>query len=119
MNWYLSKIVYRIICGDGAHRAQFDEQLRLVHADDEISAFENARNLGRREAESFLNDNQHLVRWEFINVCELYKISSLIDGAELYSRIEEAENPEQYIAHVHGRAHQIRTNETLRHLKLL
>ena len=30
MNWYLAKIVYRIICGDGNHTAQFDEQLRLV-----------------------------------------------------------------------------------------
>jgi hypothetical protein len=119
MNWYLSKIVYRIICGDGNHRAQFDEQLRLVHACDEISAFEHARNLGHREAESFLNDKQNLVRWEFINVCELYKISSFIDGAQLYSKIEEAENPEQYIAYVHGLAHQIRTSETLKHLKLL
>ncbi|MEP7129294.1 MAG: DUF4288 domain-containing protein, partial [Chitinophagales bacterium] len=29
MNWYLAKIVFRIICGDGLHQPQFDEQLRL------------------------------------------------------------------------------------------
>ena len=32
MNWYLAKIVYRIICGQGNHTAQFDEQLRLIQA---------------------------------------------------------------------------------------
>ena len=34
MNWYLSKLVFRIVCGDGQHRAQFDEQLRLIAAAD-------------------------------------------------------------------------------------
>jgi len=27
MNWYLAKLVFRIICGDGDHTPQFDEQL--------------------------------------------------------------------------------------------
>lgn len=101
------------------HRAQFDEQLRLVQAENEIAAFERAHKLGYTEAETFVNDKQAPVRWEFINVCELYKLSNLIDGAELYSRVEEADNPDQYIAYVHGRAHQIRTSETLKHLNLL
>jgi len=30
MNWYLAKMVFRIICGEGNHTAQFDEQLRLI-----------------------------------------------------------------------------------------
>ena len=30
MKWYLAKIVYRIICGEGNHTPQFDEQLRLI-----------------------------------------------------------------------------------------
>ena len=38
MNWYLTKIVYQIICGEGNHTAQFDEQLRLIAADDEQRA---------------------------------------------------------------------------------
>jgi hypothetical protein len=29
MQWYLAKLVFQIICGDGNHRPQFDEQLRL------------------------------------------------------------------------------------------
>ena len=43
MNWFLAKIVYRIVCGDGDHTPQFDEQLRLVQATDESSAFEKAK----------------------------------------------------------------------------
>ena len=39
MKWYLAKIVFQIICGDGKHTAQFDEQLRLIAAADEDEAF--------------------------------------------------------------------------------
>ena len=119
MNWYLSKLVYQIICGDGSHRPQFDEQLRLIHAANESEAFMRAYDYGCREADTFLNEKQHLVRWKFINVSELYKISSLIDGAELYSRIQEAENADQYIANVHGKAAHIQTGGTLQQLQLL
>ena len=38
MNWYLTKMVFRIICGDGSHKAQFDEQLRLIHANSKEDA---------------------------------------------------------------------------------
>jgi len=41
------------------------------------------------------------------NVSELYKLSRLIDGAELYSRIEEIENADHYIRVVHEKASQI------------
>ena len=42
MKWYLAKVVFRIICGDGEHAAQFDEQLRLIAATDIQSALEGA-----------------------------------------------------------------------------
>ena len=42
MNWYLSKIVYQIICDQGLHRPQFDEQLRLIYAEDDLHAFQSA-----------------------------------------------------------------------------
>ena len=58
MNWYLTKIIYRIICGDGNHTAQFDEQLRLISAEDDLHAFIKARQLGHREEDSFLNNNR-------------------------------------------------------------
>jgi phage anti-repressor protein len=119
MNWYLSKIVYQIICGDGNHTAQFDEQLRLIAAADEHEAFNKAKQIGMMEQESFLNDKNNLVKWKFINVCELYKLSELIDGAELYSRIQEADDADRFIEMIHHKADYIQGDNVLRSLQLI
>lgn len=103
-DWYLVRIVYRIICGTGQHTAQFDEQLRLIHAPNRQKALEKAENLGRSEENTFYNHQQQLVRWEFINVTDLFRVSPQIDGAEVYSRIEEREPAEHYIQILQGKA---------------
>ncbi len=97
MNWYLAKIVYRIICGDGNHTPQFDEQLRLIHAEDELHAFQKARLIGHHEQDNFLNEVQKPVHWKFIDVSEIYLLDDLIDGAEMYSRIREEDDADIYI----------------------
>ena len=119
MNWYLTKIVYQIICGEGHHTPQFDEQLRLISADDEQQAFEKAQRIGLMEEESFLNQKQHLVRWKFIDVCELYKLSQLIDGAEIYSRIQETDDAGRFINMVRSKADYIAGDNVLRSLQLI
>src|SRR6476646_750748 len=118
MSWFLAKIVYQIICGDGDHTPQFDEQLRLVQANHEMEAFEKARSIGEQEQEMFLNQEENLVQWQFINVSELYKISALIDGAELYSRVQETDNAELYIEIVNRKAAHIQSNTTHKFLQL-
>src|SRR5689334_12475733 len=107
MNWYLAKLVFRIICGEGDHTAQFDEQLRLISASSKEEAFNKAWQTGKKEEEIFYNQRQQLVQWRFIHVMEIYKISQLIDGAELYSRIEERDNAEAYIHVVNQKAENI------------
>jgi len=119
MNWYLAKIVFRIICGDGSHTAQFDEQLRLIVARDEDEAFYKAQSLGVQEEDTFLNVQQKPVQWQFINVCELYRVTGLIDGAELYSSIREAGDAEAYIDLVHKKAEGIQEKQTHKLLHLL
>lgn len=119
MNWYLGKIIYRIICGDGNHTPQFDEQLRLIAAHDEEEAFEKAIAIGRREQDGFFNHEQQLVQWKFINVAELYRLSGLLDGAEMYSRIQETDDPEAYIDHANRLAEHIRASSTHKMLRLL
>lgn len=118
MNWYLAKIVYRITCGDGHHTGQFDEQLRLVTGENKEDAFQKAQFIGKQEEEFFLDQKQQLVQWQFINVCELYKLSELIDGAELYSRIEERDDANEYIHTVHKKAEHIQFSNTLEILEL-
>ncbi|MEP6844958.1 MAG: DUF4288 domain-containing protein [Panacibacter sp.] len=97
MKWYLAKLIYQIVCGDGAHTPQFDEQLRLVMAEDELHAFQKARSIGEREQDHFLNSCSKPVQWKFIDVPELYPMDALIDGAEMYSKIREEDNADIYI----------------------
>ncbi|HMG67069.1 MAG TPA: DUF4288 domain-containing protein [Chitinophagaceae bacterium] len=118
MNWYLAKLVFRIVCGDGDHTPQFDEQLRLVSAHSKEEAFKKAQQMGGKEEETFYNRKQQLVRWQFINVSEIYKLSELIDGAELYSRIEERDNAEAYIHVVNQKADNLLSSETHQLLQL-
>lgn len=108
MSWYLAKMVFRIICGDGNHTAQFDEQLRLITAGSKEEAFHKAQVLGGKEEEIFFNQNQQLVQWQFISVSELYLLNELIDGAEVYSRIEETDDADGYLKFVHAKAEHIR-----------
>ena len=110
MNWYLAKLTYQIICGDGRHTAQFDEQLRLIIAEDEPEAFEKASSVGYREEESFYNERQQLVRWQFIDVSELHHLDVMVDGAELYSSIKEVDDGDNYIAWTHRKAEYLKEN---------
>jgi Domain of unknown function (DUF4288) len=118
MNWFLAKIIFRIICGDGHHTPQFDKQLRLIQAEDEIKAFEKAYRVGEQEQVSFLNHQEQLVQWKFINVCELYKLSALIDGAELYSRVQEVDDADHYIGIINKKASNIQERTTHQLLQL-
>jgi hypothetical protein len=118
MNWYLAKIVFQIICGNGDHTSQFDEQLRLIAAGSKEEAFNNAQTTGRNEAETFFNNKEQLVQWQFINISELYLLSELIDGAELYSRIEERDNADQYIQVINQKAENIIFSSSHRLLQL-
>jgi hypothetical protein len=118
MSWYLAKMIFRITCGDGDHTPQFDEQLRLVVAGSKEEAFHKAQALGGREEEVFFNSNQQLVQWQFISVSELYQLQELIDGAEIYSRIEEKENAEAYLHIINKKAEQIRFGNTVELLNL-
>jgi hypothetical protein len=101
MNWYIAKIVFKISCG---RKPQFDEHLRLIQANNFEEAFLKARILGLKEEDTFLNDRQKPVKWEFINVADLYPLTDLKDGVEIYSRIHEEEEANNYIHNVHQKA---------------
>jgi hypothetical protein len=105
MNWYIAKIIFRIGTeGEEKAKAQFDEHLRLIGADNFEEAFLKARMLGIQEEANFFNDQDQLVRWEFVNVAELLPLKELKDGQELYSQIHETEEAAPYIHYVHQKA---------------
>jgi hypothetical protein len=104
MNWYISKIVFKISAENTQQKPQFDEQLRLIAADCLEEAFLKARTIGLAEEDSFLNDKMNTVKWEFINVSEVLPLKHLEDGMELYSHIHETEEAKSYIHCVHQKA---------------
>ncbi len=112
-------MVYQIICGDGRHAAQFDEQLRLIAANDADEAFAHACRMGYQEEESFLNQKNEWVRWQFVNVMELLRLHQVMDGAEIYSRINEVEDADAYIRLVHHKAESIRDKQSHQLLNLI
>jgi hypothetical protein len=96
MDWFMVKIVYEIICGEGDHMAQFDEQLRLINAANEKEAFQKANMIGEAEAVCFPNIKSELVQWNFMGVTEILAIADFSHGAEIWSRIREEDQADYY-----------------------
>jgi hypothetical protein len=111
MTCYLAKIIYQIVCGEGNHTPQFDEQLRLITACSYADAFNKATAVGYHEEHSFYNHYQKLVQWKFINVSELYCMKDYADGAEMYSCIKEIPDPKFYINEVHLKAKRLQQED--------
>lgn len=104
MNWYVAKLVFRVISGNGDHQAQFDEQLRLISADSELVAYEKANRIGHANQDSFKNIEKQTVKWQFIDVAELNRLPELKDGTELYYHIHETPDADLYIAWAHHKS---------------
>lgn len=119
MQWYLAKLIFRIICGNGEHTAQFDEQVRLVAAHSDAHAYNKANETGLQEATCFYNHEQQLVQWKFIAVTELYKMNELIDGAELFSKIQETDDAENFMELAYRRAAFVKQYNSHEHLQLI
>ncbi len=107
----MAKMVFRIVCGNGEHTPQFEEQLRLIEAGSREEAFSKGREMGKKEEDAFYNQKLQLVQWQFINISELYQLNTLSDGLEVYSRIEERENADAYILTINRKAENISCSE--------
>jgi Domain of unknown function (DUF4288) len=86
MNWYLVKLVFQIVNGNSA--TQFDEQLRLLRADELCWAMEKARVLGWLEQSA---------GWKFIDVADIHRIDEIRDGIQLCSYTTEVSDADEYI----------------------
>jgi hypothetical protein len=104
MNSYLAKLVFNIRIDNGNNNKQFDEQTRIIQANTIQAAFLKARTLGKTHEESFVNTENQLVEWKFIDVAELYPLNGARDGEELYSTTHESENAGSFIKHVQDKS---------------
>ena len=97
MKWYLVKLVFQVLSGEGAHTPQFDEQVRLIKADEVNWAYEKATVIGWLEQRSFLNHRDENVTWKFIEIAEIHEVENPEDGVLLCSYTIEPDNAQEYI----------------------
>jgi len=105
MTWYLAKLVFSIGNKNHALPNQFDEQWRLILAQNEAMAMSKATTIGYSESEELLHKSGAKVEWKFLHVTDLYHFGEAMDGAELFSRIEQPENVEHYLYGLKSKAH--------------
>lgn len=110
MSWFISKIIFEVDCGVPRQHRQFEEQLRLVEATNPIEAYHKAVAIGQKGQESFLNQNQQVITWKFINVEEIRALDNWHDGMELNSIIKEVEDAQAYVNFVNDKASDFREN---------
>jgi hypothetical protein len=109
MNSYLAKLMFNIKIGEQNQTSNFDEQIRLLNSTDFANAFLKARNMGKQEEELFLNTENLPVKWEFIDVIEIYPLENVKDGEALFSITHENENAEAFINYIRHKSMMIQT----------
>lgn len=119
MEWFLAKLVYRFQALPDTDITQFDEQLRLIHAEDELHAFHKAQQIGQQEQQSGDALSAHNICWHFIDVTELYKLNKMMDGAEVLSHLLETTDAKRYQRDVRLKAGYLLANCTDQFLQAL
>jgi len=100
MNWYLAKLVFQVRSSEETHTPQFEEQCRLIYADEVSWAYEKASVLGRLDERGFLSHNQDTAAKKFIEVADLCLIGKWEDGAKLFSVIEKPNDANAYLEQI-------------------
>ena len=96
MEWYLAKLVYRFQPVTEKGTVHFEEQLRLLEAEDELHAFHKAQLIGSQEECHLKDDNDSGIHWHFIDVIQLLRLHQQMDGAEVLSQPYKTTDPEGY-----------------------
>lgn len=112
MEWYLAKLVYRFQPSTDKGLIHFDEQIRLIEAEDILHAFHKAQLIGVQEELHIKNDQAPDIRWTFIDVTELYELNKEMDGAEILSQLHQTNDPEGHQKNIRLKAGYLLSNCT-------
>jgi hypothetical protein len=89
MKSFTAQIIYRIEC-EGNSTDQYEEQWRLVYADDETTALAVAREAGQTEEATFIDRHGRTICWKMLAVKDLQPVE-LKNGGLLFSVVRDAE----------------------------
>ncbi|MCB0696354.1 MAG: DUF4288 domain-containing protein [Chitinophagaceae bacterium] len=85
MKTFASQIIYSIKC-DGVFTGQYDEQWRLVFAEDEERAIEEAKTVGMNESSIMVDRHGRTISWELIAIKDIRELQ-LGHGSLLSSKV--------------------------------
>src|ERR1700739_3164321 len=88
MRSFTAQIIYRIEC-EGLPTDQYEEQWRLIYADNEDHALDLAREMGKNEDATFIDRHGRTMCWRMLAVKDLQPVE-LKNGGLLFSMIREA-----------------------------
>lgn len=89
MQSFTAQIIYRIEC-EGQPTDQYEEQWRLVYAENEEHALAEARSAGRTEEATFIDRHGRTIVWRMLAIKDLQQVD-LRNGGLLFSMVREAE----------------------------
>lgn len=89
MNTYTAQIIYRINCSE-ACTEQYEEQWRLIFAEDSREALAQARKVAKEEECTFIDRHGRTIGWQMVAIKDIQEIS-LKQGALLFSAVKEVE----------------------------
>ena len=110
MSYYLATLCYEIICGEGRHTPQFEEQVRLLETGSRSEALKAAHEIGQQELLSYQFNNSAKVEWKFLGIKELISLPGFFHGAELYQQHREIEYAEGYRNFIKDKTIQLQHN---------
>ena len=109
MEQFIVKLMFNIRIESGKNESQFDEQVRLIEAQSFETAFQKARSLGRKEESTFLNHENKVVTWKFIDVVEMFPLQNFKDGEQLFSVSHEEQDTISYINYIRQKSMLVQT----------
>jgi len=90
-------MIFRLQYVGGNPTLQFDEQIRIIEAEDKLEAFHKARRIGHLEEDPVPHTPEKPVWWQFVDITSLIKLEPHKDGAEIFSHIHEVDQAELYL----------------------
>jgi hypothetical protein len=107
---FLAKLVFRITSTN--YCFHYDDQLRVILANNAHEALLKAKILGIKDEESFKLESRTSVSWKFLDVTQITALKDLKDGMELYAHTRENEPNNAYENYVACTANNL-INETI------
>ncbi|WP_443939561.1 DUF4288 domain-containing protein [Pedobacter sp. MW01-1-1] len=96
MKWFAITYVYQIICGEGKHAPQMNEQVRLIRADGKKNALAKAIENAESYNTAFSNCEGKTVVWKFVGITSVEEINHPAEGVQITSKIVEPASFDEY-----------------------